>query len=489
MKKAGKILAAGCLAVALCMPVTAYAAEQVSVQLTARTGVPTVGSKHSAYENVAISHVSNYVNVRTEPNTTSGIVGKIYNNCAAEILATVDGEGGSWYQIQSGSVNGYIKAEYFITGAEAEKIARDIGTVYVTINTATLRLREEPNTESRTLTLLSQDAEYVETKEEADFVEIQVDADLSGYVHKDYIKERVEFRLAVSVEEEQQQKEEAERIKREADEAIAKVEELRKQAESASAGEAQNGSASGNGAVEMPSVGLIAKNPNEPADSQNKTVLSDSGNKGNSGEAADKQENGTSENNQMAGNGQTTEWGNTSGPSINRGNTSGPSASDTGNKSTVVIQKPAGNKGTEYGPGGGNGNNGGTGGNLSAELTSATRTAMVAYAKQFLGNPYVYGGTSLTDGADCSGFTMKIYEHFGISTGRSSREQAVKGREISLDAIKPGDLLFYASGDTINHVAMYIGGGQIIHASTEKTGIKISTAYYRTPCKAVTFLD
>ena len=68
-----------------------------------------------------MSQVSNYVNVRTEPNTTSDVVGKIYNNCAATILDTVDGEGGKWYRIQSGTVNGYIKAQYFITGAEAEK--------------------------------------------------------------------------------------------------------------------------------------------------------------------------------------------------------------------------------------------------------------------------------------------------------------------------------------------------------------------------------
>ena len=114
---------------------------------------------------------------------------------------------------------------------------------------------------------------------------------------------------------------------------------------------------------------------------------------------------------------------------------------------------------------------------------------MVAYAKQFLGNPYVYGGTSLTDGADCSGFTMRIYEHFGIDIGRSSRDQAVKGREIPIESVQPGDLLFYASGDYINHVAMYVGGGQIIHASTKKTGITMCTAYYRTPYKAVTFLD
>ena len=110
-------------------------------------------------------------------------------------------------------------------------------------------------------------------------------------------------------------------------------------------------------------------------------------------------------------------------------------------------------------------------------------------AKQFLGNPYVYGGTSLTDGADCSGFTQAVFAHFGIAIGRSSRDQAAKGREISVGDVQPGDLLFYASGNYINHVALYIGGGQIIHSSTERTGITTAPSNYRTPCKAVTFLD
>ncbi len=125
----------------------------------------------------------------------------------------------------------------------------------------------------------------------------------------------------------------------------------------------------------------------------------------------------------------------------------------------------------------------------SAAVVSATRTAIVAYAKQFLGNPYVYGGTSLTNGADCSGFTQSVFAHFGITTGRSSRDQAAKGKEISMSAIQPGDLLFYASGSYINHVAIYIGDGQIIHSSNPTTGITITKYNYRTPCKAVTFLD
>lgn len=114
---------------------------------------------------------------------------------------------------------------------------------------------------------------------------------------------------------------------------------------------------------------------------------------------------------------------------------------------------------------------------------SSVRAQMVEYAKQFLGNPYVWGGTSLTNGADCSGFVMRIYEHFGYSIPRNSRSQAAYCRSISASQLKPGDLIFYGNGSTISHVAMYIGNGLVIHASTEKTGIKISNAFYRTPMK------
>lgn len=114
---------------------------------------------------------------------------------------------------------------------------------------------------------------------------------------------------------------------------------------------------------------------------------------------------------------------------------------------------------------------------------------MIEYAKQFLGNPYVYGGTSLTNGTDCSGFTMRIYQHFGYSISRTSRSQANDGRRVSLSEIQPGDLLFYSRGGTIGHVAMYIGNGQIIHASTERTGIIIGNAFYTTPTCAVRILN
>ena len=118
----------------------------------------------------------------------------------------------------------------------------------------------------------------------------------------------------------------------------------------------------------------------------------------------------------------------------------------------------------------------------SDNSSSSSLSSMVNYAMQFLGNPYVWGGTSLTNGTDCSGFVMRIYEHFGYSLPRTSAAQAGATRTVSSGDVRPGDLFFYGSGG-VSHVAMYIGNGQIIHASNPRTGIKISSAYYRTPIK------
>lgn len=118
---------------------------------------------------------------------------------------------------------------------------------------------------------------------------------------------------------------------------------------------------------------------------------------------------------------------------------------------------------------------------LPVIATTASRQALIQYAKQFLGNPYVYGGTSLTDGADCSGFVQQIFKHFGITTGRSSRDQYANAQSIRFEQLQPGDLVFYASGDYINHVAIYAGDGVIIHAANARTGICTGRYDYRTP--------
>lgn len=119
---------------------------------------------------------------------------------------------------------------------------------------------------------------------------------------------------------------------------------------------------------------------------------------------------------------------------------------------------------------------------------SDVRVDLVQYALQFVGNPYVWGGTSLTNGADCSGFVLSVFANYGISLPHHSGSQAGYGTKISSSEARPGDLFFYGNGSTINHVAIYIGNGQVVHASSPSSGIKISSAFYRTPLKVVNIL-
>ncbi len=117
---------------------------------------------------------------------------------------------------------------------------------------------------------------------------------------------------------------------------------------------------------------------------------------------------------------------------------------------------------------------------LYGEGVSDVRVELCQYAKQFIGNPYVWGGTSLTKGADCSGFTLSVFKKYGISLPHYSVSQSQMGTKVSLNDAKAGDLVFYAKGNTVNHVAIYLGNGQVVHASSPRTGIKISNVGYRT---------
>lgn len=427
-----KILAVSCLCAAASSPFAAYADAAKSVHEATLVAAP------ADYENIAVSQVSDYVNIREQATTNSKIVGKIYNNCAATILETVEEEGGSWYRIQSGSVNGFIKSQYFITGQEAETLAQSIGREFVTVSVDNLRLREEPNLTSNVLTMVSSGSRYVVQGDEGDFYKVEVDADLIGYIAKSYCKVEVEFDQAVSLEEERQKLEEEAQRKRDAQTAIANLEQTIK--------------------VEENKDVIIPANPAQSDDSAITSAPSAN----------------TAQNSQA----QSPSSGQNSSDS--KSAASAPGKTNSSNSSSQIGSSGP-SSGTVSSPVAGPGS--------SAAVVSATRTAIVAYAKQFLGNPYVYGGTSLTNGADCSGFTQSVFAHFGITTGRSSRDQAAKGKEISMSAIQPGDLLFYASGSYINHVAIYIGDGKIIHSSNPTTGITITKYNYRTPCKAVTFLD
>lgn len=135
------------------------------------------------------------------------------------------------------------------------------------------------------------------------------------------------------------------------------------------------------------------------------------------------------------------------------------------------------------------------GSSVSAEPVKKTETAeeelreeIVEFAVQFEGNPYAYGGTSLTGGADCSGFVMSVFQEFGYELPRVAADQCNSSTQKSIEDIQPADLVFYGNGG-ISHVALYIGDGQIIHASTSASGIKISDYDYETPVAVGTYLE
>jgi len=334
---------------------------------------------YSPYANLGISIATNYVNVRSQPSTESQIVGKLYNGSAAEILEWLPGD---WVKIVSGDVEGYIASNYLATGKEAEKLADKYAEKYATvINTQTLRVREEPSTESRTLELIPLGEKYPVLEEYEEWAKILISSDESGrdftgFVHKDYVKIDVIFKKAISIEEEQRlirmqqeaERAEAERLQKLAEEAEKKrQEELKKQEEA-------------------------KKTTEQKKNEQTKTTV------------------------------------------------------NTGN-------------------------------------TSELRKAIVNYALKFVGCPYKYGGNSLTNGTDCSGFVKLVFERFAdevnIKLERQSRLQAQQGRKISASELQPGDLIFYAKNGVVNHVALYIGDGKIVHAANSKQGIIISKYNYR----------
>lgn len=344
------------------------------------------------YKKIAIARVSDYVHIRKKPNTDSEIVGKIYNNSAATIIKTVDGEDGKWYKIKSGSCKGYMKAEYFVTGKKAQKIAKKVGRVLGTTTASSLRLREKASTESKVLTLLDEGSEYsvlkegITNKKGEEFVKVLVSEgedgdDVKGYVSADYVDVTVKFKTAISIEEELAEQRRQEELRRQEEEAAAEAEAERNASSSSSSG---------------------------------------------------------------------------SSGSSSSGSSGGSSSGSSGKKYS-------------YG--------------------SGTGAAIAAKAQQYVGwLPYVWGGTSLSSGADCSGFVQAIYSSYGVSVPRTSSSQAYGGRSISRDQLQPGDLVFYGSGG-INHVAIYIGGGMICHEANSARDCAIdSMTYCGTPVRYATYL-
>ena len=386
--------------------------------VTTAPGAAATPKPESEYANVGISIAADYVNIRKKPSTEATIIGKLYRGSAATIMKTE----GDWVYIKSGSVSGYIMKDYLAIGYSAEKLIDEFGTKWATVTTETLKVREEKNTECTVLTLIPEDESYEVLSEDTGWAKIRVDGDTTGYVSKDYVKVTVQFKKAVSIEEERE-------------------EERRKEAARAAAEKAEREAE----AKKSSSSSSSSNNSGSSSSSSNKSSTSSS--------------NKSSSNNTGSGNG-----GSSSGSTTDNG---------SGGKSGSVTSSNGG--------GGSSAGSSSSEGDGGSALGSGDGSAVASYALQFVGNPYVYAGTSLTHGTDCSGFTMSVFKKFGISLPRTSREQSRVGKKISPSNARAGDLIFYASGGRVNHVALCIGGGRVVHASNPRTGITTSNMYYRTP--------
>lgn len=310
------------------------------------------------YGSLVIARVRDWVNVRSGPSTDSEIVGKLYNNSVGEMIRRE----GDWYYIASGTVTGYVSADYCVSGEEAEALIDEVSIQIATVNTQTLKLRAEGSTESRVLQLLpyGDKLEVLESDHGSGWLKVNVNG-TQGYVSADYVDVSISFVSAESKEEEEARlaQERAER------------EEAERRAQELAAQEAAR---------------IQAQQP----------VVSS----------------------------EVVETDQTPVPTS-------------------------------------------TGSGLGADVAN--------FALQFVGNPYVYGGTSLTNGADCSGFVLAVYAQFGVSLPHSATADRSMGSPVGgLEEAQPGDLVCYSG-----HVGIYIGNGQIVHASTPRTGIKISSATYK----------
>lgn len=305
-----------------------------------------LSEEEESFKNLVIARVNDYVNVRSIPSEEGEIVGKLYNKSVGSFIEEQDG----WYKISSGSVEGYVKGEFCVTGDEAVDYAKEVGTRIATVTTTTLKVREQPGLDETVLGLVPIEDELIVTEELDGWVKVNIEEG-DGYVSLDYVTLSTEFVKAESIAEEKAR--------------LAKEEESRRAAK----------------------------------------------------EAAKKK---TAEN--AASGGKTEDGGKTY-------------ASPTGSTGADVVQ----------------------------------------FAKQFVGNPYVYGGTSLTNGADCSGFVMSVYKNFGVNLPHSSAADRNVGAAVNgIENAQPGDIICYSG-----HVGIYAGNGQIVHASTSRTGIIVSSATYR----------
>ena len=476
-----------------------------------------------SYSNLGIVDVSGYMNLRESPSKSSKIIGKLYGNSACEILDENAGDG--WYEVSSGGMTGYISSEYILTGDEARERAYEVVKRMAVITADKLNVRVEPEQDAQVVEQVVQGERYNIISDEDGWIRIN-----DGYISSDYVDVRYALNEARTLDMRTMVLNMYDHI------GISNVQNylnIRKEPKedgdiigkmtSKSAGEILETVEGGWYKIKSgPVTGYVKSDYILTGDAANSLALQEA--KLMAIVSTDRL------NVRVAPNTDSAIWTQISNSErydvvsqsdgwielqldentafVNTDFVDVRYALNEAIKFTPVVEKPApqpaaqstkkksgsssgssssggsssgGSSGSSSGGSSSGGSSSGVSGSPGSAPASGTRSAIANYATQFLGNPYVWGGTSLTNGADCSGFTMSVMNHFGISLPHQSGSQAGCGTAVSAQDMRPGDLVFYSGSGGINHVALYIGNGQVCHASNARDGIKISTWNYRTP--------
>ncbi|MBR6403128.1 MAG: C40 family peptidase [Eubacterium sp.] len=414
---------------------------------------PTDAKVYPQFQDRAVVAADDSVNIRKEASTDSEVVGTLQRGG----ICLVDEIGKEWSKIESGSCVGYIANQFLKYGDDAGDWSdhNDIMR-YATVNTETLKVRESKDESSNCVTLIPKGEEFYVYSNSGEWIELYIDDDLRGFVKSEYVDVRYDNPRAISVEEQEEINRQIEEEKRLAQEEAdrAWLEYLAGQNEKTVVA-TDDVDEDTIPTTDSEEVSLALGNEDETTEPSNDEDVSENDDTTTSDEDASEE---TSSNDEDEAPAEET-----------------PAETPAETPEETPAEEPA-----EESPA-----------PAPAVPASASGQALVDYALQFVGNPYVWGGEDPNTGADCSGFVMYlVYNLAGISLPHDAELQANYGTEVNLSEIQPGDLLFYAGGGyAIGHVAIYMGDGQIVHASNSAPypvgGIKVGNYDYRTPCKAV----
>lgn len=463
------------------------------------------------YANLGIAEVSGYLNVRKTPENFGEVIGKLQRGAACEIVDTST-EG--WYKISSGGVTGYVSSQYIYTGEKAREVAAENVEERAVIQADKLNVRSEPSQEGDIVGQVLKDERYPVLGVQDGWVQIE-----EGYISADYVTVRYALNEARKMDMRTtvlslydnlgvSNVSNYLNVRDNPDEKTGKI--IAKLPNNAGCDildtpkegwyKIRSGKITGYVKSEYILTGQAAQDKAMQVAKLMAIANTDGVNVRSEPNTSSTIWTQISNNEKFLVASQQDGW-----VEIELDDTVGYISSDYVDvkyglneaiRYTPVVEAPAKPSGASSSrpsggssskPSSGKTNDGAAGSN--AGNVSSKRAQIANYAVQFVGNPYVWGGTSLTSGADCSGFTMSVMAHFGVSLPHSSAAQANCGKAITSSQMRPGDLVFYAgSGGGINHVALYIGNGQVCHASSAKTGIKISSWNYRSPAKIVNVL-